>query len=285
MRPDLVAWLAARGVPEWIAPDYMLLVAVAAGVCAFLTLRLTRSDGAEVHHAARALALAYVGALAGGYVFEALRRVPEAIETLSPWPVLLAGRAAYGGLIAGIGAPWAYLRWQKLSVGAFFDRVSTGTGLVFLFVRAGCFLEGCDYGLPTQHAWGVRFPPRSLAALDHASRGWIPIDARSLPVHPTQLFEAALGALGAAVSFVLVRRWRERDGRVFLVFLTVYAAGRFAIEFARGDAERGRYAGLSTAQVVSLVFVAVVLRLAWRLRTNRAATTSIGELQHDKGMG
>ena len=49
-----------------------------------------------------------------------------------------------------------------------------GTGLTFALVRTGCFIAGCDYGLPTAHACGVRFPPGSLAALDHARRGFVP---------------------------------------------------------------------------------------------------------------
>jgi prolipoprotein diacylglyceryltransferase len=129
-------------------------------------------------------------------------------------------------------------------------------------VRTGCFLAGCDYGLPTAHAWGVRFPPGSLAALDHARRGFIPPGAPSLPVHPTQLYEAVLGLLAAALSSLALARGR-RDGRAFSIFLVVYAVGRFAIEFWRGDQERGRAFGLSTAQWVS-VAIGVVL-MVWVL--------------------
>lgn len=137
----------------------------------------------------------------------------------------------------------------------FFDRVAVGAGLTFALVRTGCFLAGCDYGLPTAHPWGGRFPPGSLAALDHARRGFVPRGASSLPVHPTQLYEAALGLLAAGLCAVPLARGR-RDGRAFAAFLGVYAGGRFAIEFLRGDQDRGGAFGLSTGQWVSIAIVA-----------------------------
>jgi prolipoprotein diacylglyceryltransferase len=121
-------------------------------------------------------------------------------------------------------------------------------------VRTGCFIAGCDYGLPTAHAWGVRFPPGSLTALDHARRGFVPPGAPSLPVHPTQLYEAALGLLAAALAAVPLVCSR-RDGRAFVIFLSVYAIGRFAIEFLRGDRDRGVALALSTGQWVSVAII------------------------------
>jgi prolipoprotein diacylglyceryltransferase len=143
----------------------------------------------------------------------------------------------------------------------FFDRVAIGAGLTFALVRTGCFLAGCDYGLPTAHAWGVRFPPGSLAALDHARRGFVPRGAPSLPVHPTELYEVAVGLIAAALSAIPVLRGR-RDGRAFATFLATYAVGRFAIEFLRGDQDRGEALGLSTAQWVSVTIV-VALAAVW----------------------
>lgn len=114
----------------------------------------------------------------------------------------------------------------------------------------------------------MRFPPGSLAALEHVRRGFVPHGAPSLPVHPTQLYEAALGLVAAALAAVPLARGR-RDGRAFSVFLAVYAAGRFAIEFLRGDRDRGGALGLSTAQWVSLA-IGVALASAWARRLARA---------------
>ena len=269
MRPWVVAWLVRHGLPGWLVPDYFKLAAIAALLASVIALRLAARDRASQMHTARALACAYLGALAGGYLFEAARALPAALASDSWGPVLHPGRAAYGGLLAAIAAAALYLWAARQPMAEFFDRIAVGAGLGFALVRSGCFLAGCDYGLPT--AWGVRFPPGSLAALDHAHRGFIPLGAPSLPVHPTQLYEAVLGLLAAALAAVPIVRGR-RDGRAFVVFLGVYAAGRFAIEFLRGDRDRGQAFGLSTAQWVSLA-IGVALLLSAILVTGRRAGT------------
>jgi prolipoprotein diacylglyceryltransferase len=113
----------------------------------------------------------------------------------------------------------------------------------------------------------VRFPPGSLAALDHARRGFVPHGAWSLPVHPTELYEAAVGLIAAALAAIPVLRGR-RDGRAFATFLATYAVGRFALEFLRGDQDRGQALGLSTAQWVSVAIVAALIA-AWARRRTR----------------
>ncbi len=273
MRPVVVGWLARHGFPGELFPDYFMLAAIAVVVGSLIALRLARRDGASVVHTARAIGCAYVAALAGGYVFEAVRAVPAALEAGSWRPVTHAGRAAYGGLLAAIFAAAAYLKISDEPLAPFFDRVAIGAGLTFALVRTGCFLAGCDYGMPTAGVWGVRFPPGSLAALDHVRRGFVPRGAPSLPVHPTQLYEAALGLVAGLAAALPIARGK-RDGTAFAAFLSIYAAGRFAIELLRGDRDRGAALGLSTAQWVS-VAIALALTVAFARRARRAATPVI----------
>jgi len=251
MRPVALAWLARRGLPLWLLPNYFMLAGMATLLGSLIALWLARRDGASAVHTARAIVCAYGAALLGGYLFEMVRALP-AVALAGSWlPVAHAGRAAYGGLIAGVGCAALYLRLARQPLAPFLDRVAIGTGLTFTLVRTGCFLAGCDYGLPTASFLGVRFPHGSLTALDHARRGFVPAGAPSLPVHPTQMYEAALGLLAALLAAVPVRRG-HRDGRAFATFLAVYATGRFAIELLRGDQDRGHALGLSTGQWVSL---------------------------------
>jgi prolipoprotein diacylglyceryltransferase len=271
MRPVVIGWLSRHGVPGELLPDYFMLAAIAVVVGSLIALRLAKRDGASVAHTTRAIACAYLAALAGGYLFEALRAVPAALAAGSWRPVTHAGRAAYGGLIAAILAAAAYLKLSDEPLAPFFDRVAIGAGLTFALVRTGCFLAGCDYGVPTAGVWGVRFPPGSLAAIDHLRRGFVPPGAPSLPVHPTQLYEAAVGLCAGLAAAVPIKRGK-RDGTAFATFLSIYAAGRFVIELLRGDRDRGAALGLSTAQWVS-VGIALALGIAFALRARRRVAT------------
>jgi prolipoprotein diacylglyceryltransferase len=256
MKRTLLAWMLGHDLPAWLLPEYFQLAAIGAIVASMMALRLAEHDGASTTHTTRALACAYLGALVGGYLFEAVRALPGAALSGSWHAVLHPGRAAYGGLLGGAASAACYLWRADQPLGPFFDRVAVGTGLGFAFVRTGCFIAGCDYGLATALPWAMRFPSGSLAALAHARQGFVPAGAPSLPVHPTQLYEALLGLVAAGAA-ALVRG--RRNGSAFATFLAIYATGRFAIECLRGDQDRGRTLALSTAQWVS---VGLLLALA-----------------------
>ncbi|HVJ92352.1 MAG TPA: prolipoprotein diacylglyceryl transferase family protein [Labilithrix sp.] len=258
MRPVFVDWLVRHGWPAWFCPDYVTMVGIATLLASALVLRQAERDGARVEVQARALLCTYFASLLGGYLFEWIRMIPEAIAQRSILPIALAGRAAYGGLIFGTLAPMVYLRRRGERFVDFLDRSTLGLGLVFAFVRFGCFLEGCDFGRPTSSWLGVRFPADSLAAEAHLAAGWIPRGAASLPVHPTELYEGAVGLLATLLAGIPLRSGR-RDGAAFATWLVTYALGRFSLELLRGDVERGSYASLSTAQWVSVAIVAIVV--------------------------
>lgn len=268
MRPTLVQWAIQHGLPGWLIPTYFILVGLSTLAGFWISMRLARSDRADLFLQSRALMVTYLAALAGGYVIESLRMIPTAILTGSIGPVLQAGRSAYGGLLFGALFSILYLRRVGQPVGAFMDRAAIGAGLVFFCVRSGCFLAGCDYGQPSAVPWAMRFPPGSLAAQEHARYGWVPAGFPSLPVHPTQLYEACLGLVGAAAAALVLRRV-PRDGRAFLTFLSVYALGRFSIELLRGDVARGLYLGLSTAQYISGALLSLCVVLFLWLRSAR----------------
>ena len=112
--------------------------------------------------------------------------------------------------------------------------------------RIGCFLVGDDYGRPSDLPWAVAFP-----------EGRPPT---SVPVHPTQLYEAA--AL-VVIAWLLVR-WRRHsvpDRVVFGRYLVLAGATRFAIEYIRVNL---RIVGPFTlAQLISmsLIIAGVILLL------------------------
>src|SRR5947199_242965 len=90
-----------------------------------------------------------------------------------------------------------------------------------------------------------------LLAYFAALVGGVPAHHLSLPVHSTELHEAALGVLASLAALIWLRRGR-RDATAFTTWIGGYAAGRLVLESLRGDVDRGLYMGRSTAQLVSL---------------------------------
>lgn len=123
------------------------------------------------------------------------------------------------------------------------------------FGRIGCFFAGCCYGIPTDFFLAVKFPH-------------LPV-----PVHPTQLYEAAfLFLLFALLSYLLLRRKFRYNMSVYLVSYGVF---RFLIEYLRGDARGSFVSGISPSQFWSILMVAGGIALFFVLRfLEKKATVS-----------
>lgn len=173
------------------------------------------------------------------------------------------GLAYYGGLLGGTWAVYLLARRDGLPFLKLADVTAMGVAMGLFFGRIGCFLAGCCYGEVTAHAVGTRFPAWSAASEGQFRAGLLSHPSLpSLPVHPTQLYEA-VGCLFISVGLSLwAPRHKGFDGQVALLALLLYAALRSLIEEFRAD-DRGIYAGLSTSQWVSLGIVLAVLG-CWR---------------------
>ena len=178
------------------------------------------------------------------------------------------GLTFYGGLLLALPAGYRLLRREAFPVRRALDMGGLVIPVGLAFGRMGCVLGGCCFGKPWSGPLALSFPPFSPASVAQAAAGLIPhAHARSLPVHPTQLYEA-FGSLALAVLLYFGLHGRKRyDGQIFVAFLAGYALLRFAIEFARAD-DRGAAAGLSTSQWIGLglVLAAGGLHRRWRRR-------------------
>ncbi len=151
------------------------------------------------------------------------------------------GLVFYGGLIAAAGVALGYMKRHRLPVWKLADLISPLIALGLSFGRIGCFLAGCCYGRETSLPWAVVFRnPDSLARLN-------------VPLHPTQLYEAAGGLV--LFSFLSwVERRKSFDGQVFWLFLFLYSITRFLVEIFRGDPRGFLFTGsLSTSQAIGIL--------------------------------
>ncbi len=271
--------------------------------------------------ALRWYALAYIGGFLIGWrlIVAALRKpalwpqgrapmAPEAAESLLTWIILgviLGGRlgfvvfyqpayflanpgdilrvweggmAFHGGLIGAAVAGWLFCRRNGVAPSAVSDAMAMVIPVGLFLGRMANFINAELWGRPTQAAWGVIFPgPGGICPPD-----WMHACAR----HPTQLYQAALeGLLLGLVVWVLVRRFQalQFPWLVTGVFLAIYGAARFTVEFWRVPDPQflalhpqghvlslGEF-GLTMGQLLSLPMLALgVAVMALALRRGRA---------------
>ena len=174
------------------------------------------------------------------------------------------GLVAYGGFLGGFVGGWAYCGAHRLSILAWGDAAVPSMALGLGLTRIGCLLYGCDYGQPWHGPFAITFPAGSPAYNHQRLDGLLPEHAvRSLPVHPSQIYESLVGFL--LFGFLLwVTSRRRRRGEVLVAFTMSYGALRFCLELLRGDDQRGGLYGLSTSQIIGVVtFVAAGALWAW----------------------
>ncbi len=135
----------------------------------------------------------------------------------------------------------------------YFNLLIPAICLGHFFGRIGCFCGGCCHGGVTDSIFGVVFPEGSLATTTYPAP-----DGRSLPVFPTQLFEAAFELLLFALMLIFYKKLRDD-------FLEIYCFGygvfRFLIEFLRGDNRGATGLALSPSQVMSIVLILIGILL------------------------
>ena len=173
--------------------------------------------------------------------------------------VWMGGLVFYGGLIAALVADYIYLRKRKLDLWLVADVVAPAIAIGQAFGRVGCFLNGCCFGGVCTPAFpvSVRFPAESSAFLDHAYKHqWIFDSASSsLPVHPTQLYEAvALFLIGALV--VAATPYKRRHGELFGLVCILNALARLGVELVRRDTTAVVF-GLNPGQVGALMVLSL----------------------------
>jgi phosphatidylglycerol:prolipoprotein diacylglycerol transferase len=193
------------------------------------------------------------------------------------------GLVFYGGLVFAVGTVILYTLTKRLPLREMADAFAAPVVLGLAIGRVGCFMAGCCWGdlcvdqktlasiTDPQTAFkvqtftsasterfplAVEFPKGSGAHRQHVKLKLIAEgSARSLPVHPTQLYEAALAFLFALALHLNFTK-RRRAGDVFPLMLVGYGIIRFAVEFFRAD-NAPAYLGLTISQVISVAFIVV----------------------------
>jgi hypothetical protein len=173
--------------------------------------------------------------------FVALLGTGMAAKILTGQESLIYYRDVIAIFAVAAAIPWLLHR----PVLRYLDVTILGAGIFLACGRIGCFLVGCCHGRPCR--WGVRYGE------EHPQAGF-PSWLVGVRLFPIQLVEA-VWVLGF-VAVGTVWQWRGCSaGDIFSLYVVAYGAGRFCIEFFRGDDDRPYLAGFSEAQWTSFVLM------------------------------
>jgi phosphatidylglycerol:prolipoprotein diacylglycerol transferase len=157
------------------------------------------------------------------------------------------GFSWFGGLIGGVGSGLWMLHRQGVPLVPALSAATPALAVGHAIGRIGCFLVGDDYGRPSNLPWAVAFPEG--------------LPPTSVPVHPTQLYEA-LPLAGVAWALITWRRRGMSDLDVLGRYLVLAGSIRFAIEFIRIN--RRIVGPLTLAHLIALALVSIGLTLVMR---------------------
>ncbi len=235
------------------------------------------SLGGRREEAVRRLVLAAPLVFVGGkgwYLAE--NRLPPTIPNLFG-----PGYSLYGSIVLVLVLWVLWNRLRAFPLLPFLDAVTPAAAIGLVFGRLSCFLRGCCSGLPTGDTWGVRLGPTALFYPEYVMRRWIdPALGETLPLHPTQLYEAVF----ALVAFIVLRislRRSKRSGQIFLCGVLAYGLFRFVLEYFRiHDSSALMVGRLYLAQWISLGAAGLAVLGLW-FGNERSATASFSAEQSD----
>ena len=170
-------------------------------------------------------------------------------EFITVFSAIFSGSVFYGGLIGAFILGMIYLKLRKLPREVYMDNAALFAPIFHGFARIGCFFGGCCYGI--ESSFGFAAHGNTVSNIGEVTR------------FPVQLLEAACNFAIAAIIFVILKKGLLQ-GKVFYVYLSIYAFVRFFDEFLRGDELRGFIFGLSTSQFISIfveIFALIMLFL------------------------
>ncbi|MEH2960266.1 prolipoprotein diacylglyceryl transferase [Candidatus Merdisoma sp. JLR.KK006] len=218
---------------------YGLMIAIGIFLAYFLAEYRARRIGLDEEAVFGLTCWAVAAGLIGGKVLYYITTFQEILADPSLLLDVADGFVVYGALIGGVVGVVLYCRYKKLNCLSYFDLAVPSVALAQGFGRIGCLLAGCCYGRETDSPLGIVFHTS-----DYAPNG--------VALMPTQIISSGLNFLHFAVLLVFAKKYKKGEGQVAGLFFVLYSAGRFFLEFLRGDAERGNVGALSTSQFIAI---------------------------------
>jgi len=238
---------------------YGLMAATGFIVASLLLSRRARIEGEDPQLALDLAFYLVVSALIGSRILYVIIEYRQYVHNpLGIFKIWEGGLVFYGGFIAAALTGFWFVKKHNLHPGKFADLAAPSIAIGHAFGRVGCLGAGCCYGKVTDSPIGIVFTdPKALAPLN-------------VPLYPTQIF-SSLNELFIFLILITVRPRKKFHGQLFLLWMMLYAVGRFIIEIYRGD-PRGQIGPLSTSQAVAIAAFLIAGGLMARLLRKASAS-------------
>lgn len=217
---------------------------------------------------------AVVGGILGGKIMYYLTIIPQiAADPTLLYRDLMEGFVIYGALIGGFIGVVLYCQWRRINIFSYLDLALPSVALAQGFGRIGCLLAGCCYGQETDSAFCIVFQNSAYAP-------------NGVPLVPTQIISSVLDFLHFGLLILFAKKWKKGEGQVAGLYFALYSAGRFILEFFRGDLERGNVGALSTSQFIGIfAFLFGAALFVWAGKHGKPETTADMPEQPEEASG
>ena len=214
--------------------SYGLMLAVAVVLCSILMAKDAKRLNISKEEIHDFIFWVVVSGIVGARLFFIILNLEFFLESPKEIVMLQHGGLAWqGGLTLGSLGAFLFVRKKRWKFFEVADLAAPYLALGQSIGRIGCFLNGCCYG--KEWPWGIYFP------------------SHQAHLYPTQLFDS----LGLFVVFLLLRSLSKKEripGKIFVMYLWMAAALRFAVEFFRADHDN-IFWGLSIYQLICLAII------------------------------
>ena len=161
-----------------------------------------------------------------------------------------------GGIAGGVLFGVLACRRRGIHSPSLADAIAPGVVLAQAIGRFGNYFNQELFGRPTTLPWGLEISPDNPDAVPGA-----------VAYHPTFLYESLWNVGVALVVLWADRRWKLGGGRVFALYVGLYAVGRLWIEALRIDAAQQFFGIRLNDYVMGVVLLgAVTYLLVFRRR-------------------
>ncbi len=231
--------------------SFGLMAAVAIVLAGIFLATDLRQRGYDPSSALEIMFAGGIGGFLGARIYYAVEHWGEPGEDLFSG----SGLVWYGGVAGGLIAVILLTTWRRIPLGVMANMVAAPLALAYAIGRIGCQLAGDgDYGRATDLPWGMSYPEGTVPTMEI--------------VHPTPVYET----VAMLVVFWVLWRFRGRlttPWSLFGLYLVLSGIERLLVEFVR--ATPVTFAGMTTAQVISVLFIIIGLPLVWRGITRNGA--------------